>query len=146
MIHYNDNQSPMYSYLLWFCFKEEHSTSTVYQEPISDEVYVGDNITFTCRVQKKNEKKCEAGHRALWFREKAEDGSGPGIIYTAGDMKKHEERCEEDSDTQSCIYTLTKRSLGLSDAGVYYCAVRGCDKIMFGKGTRLELSSIHGKV
>nr|CAP71908.1 nitr8 [Danio rerio] len=122
--------------------EEEHGTSTVHQEPIS-EVHIGDNITFTCRVQREDKKKCEAGHHALWFRETAEDlESAPGIIYTAGDIKKHEERCEEDSDSQSCIYTLTKRSLSLSDAGVYYCAVHGCDKIMFGNGTRLEFSSI----
>ncbi|KAL0189472.1 hypothetical protein M9458_016571, partial [Cirrhinus mrigala] len=70
------------------------------------------------------------------------DESGSGIIYTDGDVKKHEEICKDDSASQTCIYTLTKRNLSLSDAGTYYCAVLVCGKILFGNGTSLEFSSI----
>ncbi|XP_058638662.1 uncharacterized protein LOC131544468 isoform X3 [Onychostoma macrolepis] len=118
---------------------EEHTSTTVLQEPISDTVHTGDNITLACRVQTVDQK-CK-GHHAYWFREDAEE-SGPGIIYTDGDMKKHEESCKVDSTTQTCIYSLTKRNLSLSDAGTYYCAVLACGKILFGNGTSLEISSI----
>uniref|UniRef100_A0A673N349 Uncharacterized LOC107709979 n=1 Tax=Sinocyclocheilus rhinocerous TaxID=307959 RepID=A0A673N349_9TELE len=113
-------------------------------EPVSDKVHIGDNITLTCRVQTVDEK-CEGGHHAYWFREAAEESS-PGIIYTDGDMKKHGEICKDDSTKQSCVHTLKKRNLSLSDAGTYYCAVLVCGKIMFGNGTYLEFSSTPGKV
>uniref|UniRef100_A0A671LRJ3 Novel immune-type receptor 8 n=1 Tax=Sinocyclocheilus anshuiensis TaxID=1608454 RepID=A0A671LRJ3_9TELE len=120
-----------------FCFKEEHTSTTVLQELISDKVHIGDNITLTCSVQMVD-KKCKGAHHAYWFREAAEESS-PGIIYT-DDMKKHEEICKDDSTTQTCIYTSTKRNLSLSDAGTYYCAVLACGKIMFGNGTSLEIN------
>ncbi|XP_058638661.1 uncharacterized protein LOC131544468 isoform X2 [Onychostoma macrolepis] len=122
-----------------FLMLNEHTSTTVLQEPISDTVHTGDNITLACRVQTVDQK-CK-GHHAYWFREDAEE-SGPGIIYTDGDMKKHEESCKVDSTTQTCIYSLTKRNLSLSDAGTYYCAVLACGKILFGNGTSLEISSI----
>ncbi|XP_016151342.1 novel immune-type receptor 8 [Sinocyclocheilus grahami] len=118
---------------------EEHISTMVLQEPVSDKVHIGDNITLTCRVQTVDEK-CEGGHHAYWFRE-AEEESSPGIIYTDGDMKKHGEICKDDSTKQSCVHTLKKRNLSLSDAGTYYCAVLMCGKIMFGNGTYLEFSS-----
>lgn len=58
--------------------------------------------------------------------------------------KQQEEDCEDDSTTQICVYTLAKRNLSLSDAGIYYCAVLACGKIVFGNGTHLEF--ITGKV
>ncbi|XP_042615508.1 uncharacterized protein LOC109077903 isoform X1 [Cyprinus carpio] len=117
---------------------EEHSSTMVLQEPVSGKVHIGDNITLTCRVQTVDEK-CERGHHAYWFRDAAEESS-PGIIYTDGDMRKHGEICKDDS-TKSCVHTLAKRNLSLSDAGTYYCAVLVCGKIMFGNGTYLEFSS-----
>ncbi|XP_059382399.1 uncharacterized protein LOC132117248 isoform X1 [Carassius carassius] len=118
---------------------EEHTSTTVLQEPISDKVHIGENITLTCRVQMVD-KKCKGARQAYWFREAAEESS-TGIIYT-DDIKKHEEICKDYSTAQTCIYTLTKRNLSLSDAGTYYCAVLACDKIMFGNGTFLKISSI----
>ncbi|RXN15599.1 putative immune-type receptor 12 precursor [Labeo rohita] len=94
---------------------EQHTATTVFQEPISDKVHIGDNLTLMCRVQTPHEK-CKVGHHVYWFREAA-DESGSGIIYNDGDMKKHEEICKDDSTSQTCIYTLTKRNLSLSDAG-----------------------------
>ncbi|XP_077083372.1 putative immune-type receptor 8 isoform X1 [Siphateles boraxobius] len=117
---------------------EEHTATTVLQEPISDKAHIGNDITLVCRVKTVDEK-CAGGHHAYWFRDAA-DESHPAIIYADGDMKKqHEEGCEDDSTTQICIYTLAKRNLSLSDAGTYYCAVLACGKIVFGNGTHLEL-------
>uniref|UniRef100_A0A673MZY5 Uncharacterized LOC107709979 n=1 Tax=Sinocyclocheilus rhinocerous TaxID=307959 RepID=A0A673MZY5_9TELE len=111
-----------------FLMLNEHTSIMVLQEPVSDKVHIGDNITLTCRVQTVDEK-CEGGHHAYWFREAAEESS-PGIIYTDGDMKKHGEICKDDSTKQSCVHTLKKRNLSLSDAGTYYCAVLVCGKII----------------
>ncbi|XP_067301328.1 novel immune-type receptor 8 [Pseudorasbora parva] len=117
---------------------EEHASTTVLQEPVSVKVHSGDNVTLMCRVQTVDEK-CAGGRHTHWFREAA-DESRPAIIYTDGDLKKqHEESCEDDSTTQTCVYTLTKSNLSLSEAGVYYCAVFACGKILFGKGTHLEI-------
>uniref|UniRef100_A0A673N6W0 Uncharacterized LOC107709979 n=1 Tax=Sinocyclocheilus rhinocerous TaxID=307959 RepID=A0A673N6W0_9TELE len=119
-----------------------HTSIMVLQEPVSDKVHIGDNITLTCRVQTVDEK-CEGGHHAYWFREAAEESS-PGIIYTDGDMKKHGEICKDDSTKQSCVHTLKKRNLSLSDAGTYYCAVLVCGKIILLILIIYSMSGNHG--
>ncbi|XP_051509855.1 uncharacterized protein LOC127415232 [Myxocyprinus asiaticus] len=114
--------------------EEEHTSTTVLQEQILEEVNLGDKVTLMCRVKTVHEN-CSREHNAFWIRKGSEE-SNPSIIYTDGGM---EERCEESSgSTQSCIYSLTKRNLHIADAGTYYCAVSTCNKIMFGNGTTLE--------
>ncbi|XP_043099998.1 novel immune-type receptor 8 isoform X2 [Puntigrus tetrazona] len=122
-----------------FLMLNEHTSTIVLQEPISDEIHIGDNVTIMCRVQTVDQK-CKGEHYVYWFREAAEE-TGPGIIYT-DDRKKHGEIYKDDCSTQTCIYSLTKRNLSLSDAGTYYCAVLECGRILFGNGTSLEISSI----
>ncbi|XP_051995373.1 novel immune-type receptor 8 [Xyrauchen texanus] len=122
--------------------QEEHTSTTVLQEQIVDEVNLGDNVTLMCRVNKVHED-CSRGHNAYWIRKGSEEYNS-SIIYTDGDMEEH---CEESSGdgptTQSCIYSLTKRNLHIADAGTYYCAVSTCNKIMFGNGTTLEFKPQH---
>ncbi|XP_051513527.1 uncharacterized protein LOC127417450 isoform X2 [Myxocyprinus asiaticus] len=117
----------------------EHTSTTVLQELISDEVHLGDKVTFVCRV-KTVHGKCSGGYNAFWIR-KGSDEYHPSIIYTDEDIEK---RCEESSDngstTKSCIYNLIKTNLSITDAGTYYCAVSACNKIMFGNGTTLEFN------
>ncbi|XP_051987700.1 uncharacterized protein LOC127647474 isoform X1 [Xyrauchen texanus] len=116
----------------------EHTNTTVLQELISDEVHLGDKVTFMCRVKIVHEK-CSGGYNAFWIRKGSEE-SHPSIIYT--DIVK---QCEESSDngstTKSCIYNLIKTNLSITDAGTYYCAVSACNKIMFGNGTTLEFNT-----
>ena len=111
---------------------------SVLQQPVSESVQPGDSVALNCTIHTQT---CAGGHSVYWFRH----GSGeshPGIIYTHGDKS---DQCvkstEAGSPTQRCVYNLPKRNLSLSDAGTYYCAVALCGEILFGNGTKLEISS-----
>uniref|UniRef100_A0A8D0CG74 Ig-like domain-containing protein n=1 Tax=Scleropages formosus TaxID=113540 RepID=A0A8D0CG74_SCLFO len=92
----------------------------------------GDSVTLQCTVDSET---CAGEHSVYWFRH----GSGeslPGLIYTHGNRSDECERSPEaGSHTHSCIYSLPKRNLSPSDAGIYYCAVATCGDILFGNGT-----------
>nr|XP_046185687.1 uncharacterized protein LOC124014572 [Oncorhynchus gorbuscha] len=109
---------------------------TVLQQPVSESVQPGDSVALNCTIHTKT---CEGEHSVYWFRH----GSGesrPGIIYTHGDRSDQCEKISEaGSPTQSCVFNLPKRNLGLSDAGTYYCAVASCGEILFGNGTKLDI-------
>ncbi|CAK6973027.1 uncharacterized protein LOC122973263 isoform X2 [Scomber scombrus] len=59
------------------------------------------------------------------------------FIYTQGGGI---DQCELNTNTHTntCVYNLPMKSLNLSHAGTYYCAVASCGQIVFGKGTTLE--------
>uniref|UniRef100_A0A8C9R2U3 Ig-like domain-containing protein n=1 Tax=Scleropages formosus TaxID=113540 RepID=A0A8C9R2U3_SCLFO len=117
--------------------KEQQSSSrTVVQQPVSDPVHPGDSVTLQCTV----DSETSAGeHSVYWFRH----GSGeslPGLIYTHGNRSDECEKSPEaGSPTHSCVYSLPKRNLRRSDAGIYYCAVLTCGDILFGNGTQLGI-------
>uniref|UniRef100_A0A8C7LTX8 Ig-like domain-containing protein n=1 Tax=Oncorhynchus mykiss TaxID=8022 RepID=A0A8C7LTX8_ONCMY len=110
------------------------------QQSVSESVQPGDSVTLNCTIHTET---CAGEHSVYWFRQ----GSGesrPGIIYTYGDRSDQCEKSPEaGSPTQSCVYNLPKKNLSLSDAGTYYCAVALCGEILFGNGTKLEISSNH---
>uniref|UniRef100_A0A8C9QPH2 Ig-like domain-containing protein n=1 Tax=Scleropages formosus TaxID=113540 RepID=A0A8C9QPH2_SCLFO len=123
---------------LWFISKaktwEKHLQLKVYQV-VSDPVHPGDSVTLQCTVDSDT---CAGEHSVYWFRH----GSGeslPGLIYTHGNRSDECEKSPEaGSPTHSCVYSLPKRNLSRSDAGIYYCAVVTCGDILFGDGTQLE--------
>ncbi|XP_029580597.1 uncharacterized protein LOC115169277 isoform X1 [Salmo trutta] len=109
---------------------------TLEQQPESDLVHPGDSVTLQCTVLSET---CTGEHSVYWFRA----GSGeshPGVIYTPG---KRSDECEKSpetpSPTQSCVYSLSKNNLSLSDAGTYYCALATCGEILLGNGTKLHI-------
>uniref|UniRef100_A0A8K9VBA4 Ig-like domain-containing protein n=1 Tax=Oncorhynchus mykiss TaxID=8022 RepID=A0A8K9VBA4_ONCMY len=108
------------------------------QQSVSESVQPGDSVTLNCTIHTET---CAGEHSVYWFRQ----GSGesrPGIIYTYGDRSDQCEKSPEaGSPTQSCVYNLPKKNLSLSDAGTYYCAVALCGEILFGNGTKLEISN-----
>uniref|UniRef100_A0A8C9SZP7 Ig-like domain-containing protein n=1 Tax=Scleropages formosus TaxID=113540 RepID=A0A8C9SZP7_SCLFO len=108
---------------------------TVVQQVVSDPVHPGDSVTLQCTVDSDT---CAGEHSVYWFRH----GSGeslPGLIYTHGNRSDECEKSPEaGSPTHSCVYSLPKRNLSRSDAGIYYCAVVTCGDILFGDGTQLE--------
>uniref|UniRef100_A0A665VIJ9 Ig-like domain-containing protein n=1 Tax=Echeneis naucrates TaxID=173247 RepID=A0A665VIJ9_ECHNA len=99
----------------------------------SQTVQPGDSVTLNCTVQIGN---CEGEHSVHWFKDSGK--SHPGLIYTHGGRN---DQCERDpeSQTHSCVYNLPMKSLNISHAGTYYCAVTSCGRILFGNGTELDI-------
>ncbi|XP_018598086.1 uncharacterized protein LOC108928582 [Scleropages formosus] len=116
--------------------KQQFNTRTVVQQLVSDPVYPGDSVTLQCTVDRET---CSGEHSVYWFRH----GSGeslPGFIYTHGNRSDECEKSPEaGSPTHGCVYSLPKRNLSRSDAGIYYCAVLTCGDILFGNGTQLDI-------
>ncbi|KAG9346641.1 hypothetical protein JZ751_006952 [Albula glossodonta] len=120
----------------------ECSNGTVIQQPVSEPLQPGDSVTLQCSIHTET---CAGEHSVYWFRQ-ASGESLPGIIYTHGNRSDQCERSSgAGSPTQSCVYKLPKRNLGRSDAGTYYCAVATCGEILFGNGTKLDITGSLGQ-
>ncbi|XP_073331543.1 uncharacterized protein [Pagrus major] len=92
----------------------------------------GGSVTLNCTVHTGT---CDGEHSVYWFKHSQE--SHPGLIYTHGGRNDHCER-EDNTQTHTCVYNLPMKSLNLSHAGTYYCAVASCGHILFGDGTKLD--------
>ncbi|XP_034712717.1 uncharacterized protein LOC117934808 isoform X3 [Etheostoma cragini] len=106
--------------------------ATVHQSA-SESIQPGGSGTLNCTVHTGT---CDGEHSVYWF--KKSDESQPGLIYTHGGTT---DQCERKPNTQThtCVYNLPKKSLNLSHAGIYFCAVASCGHILFGDGTKLDL-------
>ncbi|RVE60251.1 hypothetical protein OJAV_G00179090 [Oryzias javanicus] len=100
----------------------------------SENIHAGDSVTLNCTVHTGS---CDGEHRVYWFKD-SED-SHPGLIYTHGGRN---DQCERNNKTQthSCVYELDMKNLNKSHSGIYYCAVVSCGHILFGNGTKLDLT------
>ncbi|KAM7366059.1 hypothetical protein PAMP_015528 [Pampus punctatissimus] len=99
----------------------------------SESIQPGDSVTLNCTVHTGT---CDDGeHSVYWFKNSQE--SHLEIIYTHGGRN---DQCERNKNTQThtCVYNLPMKSLNLSHAGTYYCAVASCGQILFGNGTKLD--------
>uniref|UniRef100_A0A3P9JKY1 Ig-like domain-containing protein n=1 Tax=Oryzias latipes TaxID=8090 RepID=A0A3P9JKY1_ORYLA len=107
---------------------------TLVDQSSSENIHAGDSVTLNCTVHTGS---CDEEHRVYWFKD-SED-SHPGLIYTHGGRK---DQCERKNNTQthSCVYKLHIKDLTESHAGIYYCAVVSCGHILFGNGTKLDLT------
>ncbi|XP_011471722.1 uncharacterized protein LOC101169026 isoform X2 [Oryzias latipes] len=106
----------------------------------SENIHAGDSVTLNCTVHTGS---CDEEHRVYWFKD-SED-SHPGLIYTHGGRN---DQCERKNNTQthSCFYKLSIKNLTESHAGIYYCAVVSCGHILFGNGTKLDLTAQEGNL
>ncbi|XP_062300811.1 uncharacterized protein LOC134005819 [Scomber scombrus] len=100
----------------------------------SESIQSGGSVTLNCTVHTGT---CDDGkHSVYWFKNSEE--SHPGLIYTHGGRN---DQCERKTNTQThtCVYNFPMKSLNLSHAGTYYCAVASCGHIRFGDGTKLDV-------
>ncbi|XP_044196589.1 uncharacterized protein LOC122973256 isoform X1 [Thunnus albacares] len=100
----------------------------------SESIQPGGSVTLNCTVHTGT---CDDGeHSVYWFKNSEE--SHPGIIYTHGGRN---DQCERNNNTQThtCVYNLPMKSLNVSHAGTYYCAVASCGQILFGDRTTLDI-------
>ncbi|XP_070711136.1 uncharacterized protein [Pempheris klunzingeri] len=86
----------------------------------SETIQPGGSETLNCTVHTGTS---DGEHRVYWFRHSEE--SHPGLIYTHGGREDN-----------TCVYNLPMKSLNLSHAGTYYCAVASCGHIVFGDRTK----------
>ncbi|XP_038586094.1 immunoglobulin kappa light chain-like [Micropterus salmoides] len=106
----------------------------------SEPIQPGGSVTLNCTVHTGT---CDGEHSVYWFKNSEE--SHPGLIYTHGGRN---DQCERNSSTQThtCVYNLPLKSLNLSHAGTYYCAVSSCGHILFGNGTKKEFEDAVGSL
>uniref|UniRef100_A0A3B3DIE9 Ig-like domain-containing protein n=1 Tax=Oryzias melastigma TaxID=30732 RepID=A0A3B3DIE9_ORYME len=100
----------------------------------SENIHPGDSVTLNCTVHTGS---CDGEHRVYWFKD-SED-SHPGLIYTHGGRNDQCER-KKNTQTNSCVYNLHMKNLTESHSGIYYCAAVSCGHILFGNGTKLDLT------
>ncbi|XP_068444448.1 uncharacterized protein [Clinocottus analis] len=98
----------------------------------SEGIQPGGSVTLNCTVHTGT---CDGPHSVYWFKDSEE--SHPGLIYTHGGRNHQCER-KPSTQTHTCVYNLPMKSLDLSHAGTYYCAVASCGHILFGNKTTLD--------
>uniref|UniRef100_A0A671Y2F3 V-set and immunoglobulin domain-containing protein 1-like n=1 Tax=Sparus aurata TaxID=8175 RepID=A0A671Y2F3_SPAAU len=98
----------------------------------SEIIQPGGSVTLNCTVHTGT---CDGEHSVYWFKHSQK--SHPGLIYTHGGRNDQCER-KDNTQTHTCVYNLSMKSLNLSHAGTYYCAVASCGHILFGNGTTLD--------
>uniref|UniRef100_A0A3Q2PZX6 Ig-like domain-containing protein n=1 Tax=Fundulus heteroclitus TaxID=8078 RepID=A0A3Q2PZX6_FUNHE len=128
------------TYLIVIGITRRISNYTVVQQPaLSNPAGSGDTATLQCSVLLDTEDMaCSEDLSLFWFQSKS-DKSYPNVIYTEGN--RHDQ-CKKRSDTErSCVFQFSK-AVNSSDAGMFYCAVASCGKILFGNGTRLEIGML----
>uniref|UniRef100_A0A3P8TQK0 Ig-like domain-containing protein n=1 Tax=Amphiprion percula TaxID=161767 RepID=A0A3P8TQK0_AMPPE len=104
--------------------------SAVHQ-PALQPLRLGDSVNLSCTAYPK---PCAGNPSFYWFRH---DESQPAIVYpgkgqcTSLSNKKPQRK--------SCTLNLAIKSVNISDAGTYYCALASCGEIVLGNGTRVGI-------
>uniref|UniRef100_A0A8C5HIX5 Immunoglobulin kappa light chain-like n=1 Tax=Gouania willdenowi TaxID=441366 RepID=A0A8C5HIX5_GOUWI len=129
----------MHSYSLEFSegttvfVKDANSSfNALVQQSDSETIHPGDSVTLKCTASTES---CGGEPSVYWF--KNSEDHHPSLIYTQSD---NSDQCERKTNKKhTCVYNLSLNNLDQSNAGTYYCAVTVCGRIVFGKGTKLEL-------
>ncbi|CAL8332707.1 unnamed protein product [Gadus morhua 'NCC'] len=117
-------------------------SQTVVQQPVSASAQLGDPVSLQCSITSQrtdHSNQCQGEPSVYWFRS---GPSHPAAIYMNGNRSGE---CQNSSGPpsapQSCVYTLPKNNVDSSDAGTYYCALAACGEVVFGNGTKLDLTA-----
>ncbi|CAL8271407.1 unnamed protein product [Boreogadus saida] len=116
-------------------------SQTVVQQPVSASAQLGDPVALECTITSQrtdHSNQCQGEPSVYWFRS---GPSHPAAIYMNGNRRGE---CKNSSGPpsapQSCVYTLPKNNVDSSDAGTYYCALAACGEVVFGNGTKLDIT------
>ncbi|XP_038588013.1 uncharacterized protein LOC119912858 [Micropterus salmoides] len=104
----------------------------VVHQPALEPLWSGDSVNLSCTAYAE---PCAGEQSLYWFRH----GAGqPAVMYrSAGQC---ENLSSEESHMKNCTLNLAIKSVSSSDAGMYYCALASCGEIVFGNGTRVEIT------
>uniref|UniRef100_A0A667ZK20 Ig-like domain-containing protein n=1 Tax=Myripristis murdjan TaxID=586833 RepID=A0A667ZK20_9TELE len=119
----------------WFRSSGHSQPRAIYTHGVTDDKCERKPTTHT---QTLHTGTCDGEHSVYWFR--SSGLSQPRAIYTHGVTDDHCER-KPMTHTQACDYNLPMKSLNLSDAGTYFCAVLSCGEILFGTGTKIDIEN-----
>ncbi|CAL8307261.1 unnamed protein product [Arctogadus glacialis] len=113
----------------------------VVKQPVSASAQLGDPVALQCSITSQrtdHSNQCQGEPSVYWFRS---GPSHPAAIYMNGNRSGE---CQNSSGPpsapQSCVYTLPKNKVDSSDAGTYYCALAACGEVVFGNGTKLDIT------
>ncbi|XP_059919786.1 uncharacterized protein LOC132466556 [Gadus macrocephalus] len=116
-------------------------SQAVVQQPVSASAQLGDPVALQCSITSQrtdHTNQCQGEPSVYWFRS---GPSHPAAIYMNGNRSGE---CQHSSGPpsapQSCVYTLPKNNVDSSDAGTYYCALAACGEVVFGNGTKLDIT------
>ncbi|XP_030252154.1 uncharacterized protein LOC115568733 [Sparus aurata] len=115
--------------------KNHQKSISVEQSPVTASVEPGALINLQCSLlskKKENRVQCPGEHSVYWFRAGSER-SHPSIIYPHRNSSCNRE-------DRSCVYSLSKTIQSSAVNGTYYCAVVTCGEILFGEGTKVEIT------
>ncbi|XP_053198874.1 uncharacterized protein LOC128383902 [Scomber japonicus] len=109
--------------------------SALVHQSASESIQPGGSVTLNCTVHTGT---CDDGEHSVYWFKNSEESHSQGLIYTHGGRN---DQCMRNTNTQThtCVYNLPMKSLNLSHAGTYYCAVASCGQILFGDGTKLDV-------
>ena len=118
-------------------FFSESNRRSFLKQPASGSVRPGGSMTLNCTLHNGTG---DGEHSIYWFKKESRN-SNLGILYV---HENSSSECVKSPESPAqCVYSLSKRNVSLSDAGTYYCAVASCGKILYGKGTRVEVGGEH---
>ncbi|XP_026185336.1 uncharacterized protein LOC113143911 [Mastacembelus armatus] len=110
----------------------QSNIQAVVQQPALEPRWLGGTVNLSCTVYPE---PCAGDLSLYWFRQ---DASQPAVISPST------EQCTSLSNetpiVKKCSLNLAIKSVSMSDAGVYYCAMASCGEIVFGNGTRVVIS------
>ncbi|XP_043953984.1 uncharacterized protein LOC122820551 isoform X2 [Gambusia affinis] len=93
---------------------------------------LGDSVSLSCSVSAEH---CEGERNLYWFRRTA---SQPPLIYPS------EGHCTSLTNGTlhgiNCTVNLELDPVRSSDAGTYHCALASCESVVFGGGTKVEIT------
>ncbi|XP_072232395.1 uncharacterized protein [Leuresthes tenuis] len=118
-------------YKATFLVLKESGCRSYLQQPDSESVQPGGSVTLNCTVLGGTRDR---EHSIYWFKRDS-TASRFGTMY----IPIHSSSVCVRSSGHSCVYSLSKRNVSLSDAGIYHCAVASCGEIVFGTGTALDV-------